>query len=1175
MKFLTVALRNFGPFMEQSFNFSNGSHGLHLIYGPNEAGKSSALRGLRYFLFGFPQRSNDDFAFRKAQFRIHVSLLSERGDVLECVRRKGLKETLRAGDDKAVISDDTLRAFIGGLSEDQFQQLFGLDHQLLDEGGRLIAEGKGDLGEALFAAGAGLAGLRQVKKQLDEEREAIYTARGQKQLVAVELRRLTELREKIRDSSLAAEVYAAKEEEYRAALSTAEEKRAERDRARAEHGRLERFRAALPIIGQLRAARESLRDVENARTLAEGFEKDYRDAEASRIALQAKTQALRADVEKLDHELECLVLPAELLVEEDAIERIKERVAVWSRAKDEAIKADTRRRESDAKARDIFRSLTGSTDLDQAKNYRLTLEQTSRIRDLARARARLQGELKNVCHSITKIDREMADAERERNTLPVTDEAAGLSIAVDIVTKEGRIDEQLAELNEACAQEASKIADALARLNPALALPLEQISTTAFPQPEAIEWHRQDLGRLKKELDRGGEDLRAVRQKLIALDGQIEAWRRGEAVPSEDELIEMRRNRDAGLYCVRQRLAGQPPAEEKNEFIHRFAPGRSLMDAVEGSVRDCDSLADRLRREADRVARGHGLKTEREENRRLIAESESNLERWQAEYAQAVSGWNAIWEALGIAPDVPEVMAAWLTQVERLRHQADEWRASVQKSERLARRCDELFEMITAALPELRNSRSLPDALERARERLKATDLALNARKRCERDLDRLGGELATARSDRARIENQLDVEHRSWADAVSLLRLGESVEIDTVESCLAQTDEMQKHLTESRIKAKVVGDIEASRDALLQQLNELRSRLSPGCRMATGDLIEKDFAEIDRRLKDAQDQRVRHNQLKKQIEAKQKQLEEVLSEIREMESKLAAMAKEAGATDATLIPGAIDRARRRQDVMKRIHDHENAIAQQSLGMAIQEFEIAALEVREGIVQAIDALQARIALADDEVAKADIAADQAEVQLKEWRKASDQAARARQEAAFCTRRLQDHVALYATLHLARHVLDRAVERYRARHQDSMLARAASFFERLTDGDFTTLEIQNDDGRAVLKAVRSDGGRLDASVSIDGLSDGTRDQLFLALRLAGIERHLTEREPMPLIIDDVLVNFDDRRASATLRCIAELSKQTQVLLFTHHRHLVELAQEAIASQLVIHEFPSAK
>ena len=381
----------------------------------------------------------------------------------------------------------------------------------------------------------------------------------------------------------------------------------------------------------------------------------------------------------------------------------------------------------------------------------------------------------------------------------------------------------------------------------------------------------------------------------------------------------------------------------------------------------------------------------------------------------------------------------------------------------------------------------------------------------------------------------------------------------------------MQQHLKESRIKAKRVAEIEADRDMLLLELNGLRARLSPACRSTTVDLLEKDFAELDRRLRDAQGQRVKCDQLDKQRQEKRKHLDDLTSKKRDVESKLAAMAREAGAGDPSLIPEAIDRARRRLEALKRVQELESALAQQSRGMSIQQFEIAALSASEGIDQAIESLEARVTTADEEVTRADIAADQAQSQLNEWRKASDLAAIARQEAAFSTRRLQDHVAEFATLHLARHVLDRAVERYRARNQDSMLARAASFFEQLTGGDFATLEIHHEDGTPVLKAVRSDAARQDAIVTVDGLSDGTRDQLFLALRLAGIERHLAEREPMPLIIDDVLVNFDDRRARATLGCIAQLSKSTQVLLFTHHRHIVDLAQELVASQVVTHEF----
>lgn len=74
-----------------------------------------------------------------------------------------------------------------------------------------------------------------------------------------------------------------------------------------------------------------------------------------------------------------------------------------------------------------------------------------------------------------------------------------------------------------------------------------------------------------------------------------------------------------------------------------------------------------------------------------------------------------------------------------------------------------------------------------------------------------------------------------------------------------------------------------------------------------------------------------------------------------------------------------------------------------------------------------------------------------------------------------------------------------------------------------------------------------------------MSDGTRDQLFLALRRASLERFLDASEPLPFIVDDILFQFDDHRAEATLRVLAQLSAKTQVIFFTHHRRLVEIAQ----------------
>lgn len=85
-----------------------------------------------------------------------------------------------------------------------------------------------------------------------------------------------------------------------------------------------------------------------------------------------------------------------------------------------------------------------------------------------------------------------------------------------------------------------------------------------------------------------------------------------------------------------------------------------------------------------------------------------------------------------------------------------------------------------------------------------------------------------------------------------------------------------------------------------------------------------------------------------------------------------------------------------------------------------------------------------------------------------------------------------------------------------------------------------------------------------------MSQGTRDQLFLSLRLAAIEQHIEGRGPFPVIVDDLLVQFDDDRAVATLEVLSELSAKTQVLFFTHHKHLIELASRSqLGSAIVIH------
>lgn len=72
-----------------------------------------------------------------------------------------------------------------------------------------------------------------------------------------------------------------------------------------------------------------------------------------------------------------------------------------------------------------------------------------------------------------------------------------------------------------------------------------------------------------------------------------------------------------------------------------------------------------------------------------------------------------------------------------------------------------------------------------------------------------------------------------------------------------------------------------------------------------------------------------------------------------------------------------------------------------------------------------------------------------------------------------------------------------------------------------------------------------------------LSTGTREQLYLAIRLAYVLHYCREAEPLPIVMDDVLVNFDDSRAAKTLQTLLGISQDVQIILLTCHRNTVDL------------------
>ncbi len=159
-------------------------------------------------------------------------------------------------------------------------------------------------------------------------------------------------------------------------------------------------------------------------------------------------------------------------------------------------------------------------------------------------------------------------------------------------------------------------------------------------------------------------------------------------------------------------------------------------------------------------------------------------------------------------------------------------------------------------------------------------------------------------------------------------------------------------------------------------------------------------------------------------------------------------------------------------------------------------------------------------------------------------------------------RIDEAAEQWAILTLCRALLDETRKVYETERQPEVLRHASMFFTLMTDGRYVRIITPLDGG--TLEVERADGVRL----SPQTLSRGAAEQLYLAMRLALIREYANHVDPLPVILDDIFVNFDPDRSRTSIRAVCELCSTHQVLLFTCHPHLVEEVRRIAPSANVI-------
>lgn len=233
--------------------------------------------------------------------------------------------------------------------------------------------------------------------------------------------------------------------------------------------------------------------------------------------------------------------------------------------------------------------------------------------------------------------------------------------------------------------------------------------------------------------------------------------------------------------------------------------------------------------------------------------------------------------------------------------------------------------------------------------------------------------------------------------------------------------------------------------------------------------------------------------------------------------------------------------------------------------LAALEAELAALR-REDIEAANERLRHEVDAAEERLEA--LRSERAALEHERARLASaDDVARLRVEQERLRAEMAAIARRWARARIARRLLEEARLRFQRDHQPRVLRDASDFLARMTAGAHRQVRASLDEP-GLLEVVGADG----AVRRPEQLSRGTAEQLYLALRFGTVLNHHAGAEVLPVVMDEVLVNFDPERARRAAAAIAELAQSRQVLYFTCQPATRDLLRSAApgATSFRLHE-----
>ena len=1156
MRIERLDLTAFGHFTDHVLELDGP--GLQVIFGPNEAGKTTARTAIANLLFGIEMRTRFDFVHPKPSIRLGAKVTDDAGIPLEVIRFKRRNDDLVDATTEEPVSAGRWAEILGGRTEEEYHSLYTLGREELVEYTKDLLRSGGSVEATVFAAGLGRTSMGEVLDGLTSEAASLYRPRGKLQKVNERLLAANAARDDVRRLTVLPASYERIRKEYQRAVEEHRSLIGQRTELRAERDRLVTLRTVLPVLAERAGVVAGRGELEAGGTVEPGSWGDrVQQAISRRAELEGERAAAERRVAIQDEKLAGIGVDQPILDRAERIRTFAERIGAYETDTKDRSGLEEGRRQDEQAANSLL-AVLGDGILTDVSSDEVTTVVAGRAaftpaRDRwhdGRTKAEAASEaVKTMSAELEEVSALLADLGPKVDPEPLR---ANLSATRAL----GDLDERVVTARSNLEGDRRALAQTAGRLQ---LDPDHVAAALAQPSPSDEEVARITATVAELEAAVGNQLTRAEEfdGRRNELTASLASFDVAGTAPSEEEITERRAARDETWRSVRAAWIDHSPITGEG---HAWGSDVDLAAEYEERTHRADEAADRMWREAERAQERrslvNGIEAAADDERRARAEAR----RLKAEARSTYETWRGQWPASGTSED-PDGLRAWLGLMSDLR--TLDARCSAQEQE--VSRFDDA-------------RRSHRDALARNLTEIGAAVVAgdlldamvLQAQAELDR-LDRRAADRATAEDRRRVLELELpnrtealEAAHQEEQEAADGLRellgsFGTGVtNPEAALSIITRLDELAGHLAEVSDKSRRIAGIDRRCEAFLADLESFRQAAPDIPHDPPGDCARALVAHASAAEGAEQTRRA----LLDVRESAAGELEDAVTGLAAVDGELVRLASDAGISDPSDLGSAADRSVNVAQADERLHDLDQQLAEQAPGRTVEEL-ITDLAERDAptLDAEVDQSSDAIATLDESIATAGDAEGDLRRQLAEI-DGSAAAADALEQADLALSEAVEAGSACARLLLARYLADEAIRRFAAANQDPIITTGSRYLREVTAGRYESIGTE-EDGDGVQLTIRAADG---VEKQLSEISTGVGDQLWFSLRLAAIEDAVRHRGALPVVVDDILVNFDDERTLAALHALAELGNTTQVLLFTHHARVFELAGGSLGPAL---------